>query len=207
MSFPGQLCQPWWSCAYKWDLDHLRRFSRHCCLAAWVFLAFVCMSGGPWCSSGLGVSFPLTGSEQSRSSFIVWTEAQGNPREEACEQWDSLPLQSPVTNTCLLVFSHVYQRASWGPVECLIISTGFSSFLSSVDSINLQKSGLLEEEEWRGEASFGLVLTVGVVFSKFWTGHLLFQLVGVASSAVHFPLTSVLSGFSNYFKVFQVRFS
>ena len=170
-----------------WEIDHLRRFSWHCCLAAWVSLAFACMSGGPWYSSILGVLFPLTRSEQSRSSFIVWTVSQRNPREEACEQWDSLPLQSPVTDTCLLMLSHVYQRASWGPVECLIISTGFSPFLSRVDSVNLQKSGLLEEEEWPGEASFGLVLTVGVVFSTFWAGLLLFQLVGMASSAVHFP--------------------
>ena len=188
MSFPGQLlCQPWWSCAYRWEIDHLRRFSWHCCLAAWVSLAFVCMSGGPWYSSRLGVLFPLTRSEQSRSSFTVWTVSRRNPREEACEQWDSLPLQSLVTDTCLLMLSHVYQRASWGPVECLIISMGFSPFLSCVDSVNLQKSGLLEEEEWPGEASFGLVLTVGVVFSTFWAGRLLFQLVGMASSAVHFP--------------------
>ena len=188
MSFPGQLlCQPWWSCAYRWEIDHLRRFSWHCCLAAWVSLAFVCMSGGPWYSSRLGVLFPLTRSEQSRSSFTVWTVSRRNPREEACEQWDSLPLQSLVTDTCLLMLSHIYQRASWGPVECLIISTGFSPFLSCVDSVNLQKSGLLEEEEWPGEASFGLVLTVGVVFSTFWAGRLLFQLVGMASSAVHFP--------------------
>lgn len=139
------------------ELDHLRRFSWHCCWAASVFLAFVCMSGGPWCSSRLRVSFPLTESEQSRSSFIVLIESQRNPREEACEQWNSLPLQLLVTDTCLLMFLHVYQRASWGPVECLIIPTGFSSFLSNVDSISLQKSGLLEEEEWPGEASSGLV--------------------------------------------------
>lgn len=203
MSFPGQLlCQPWWSCAYRWEIDHLRRFSWHCCLAAWVSLAFVCMSGGPWYSSRLGVLFPLTRSEQSRSSFTVWTVSRRNPREEACEQWDSLPLQSLVTDTCLLMLSHVYQRASWGPVECLIISTGFSPFLSCVDSVNLQKSGLLEEEEWPGEASFGLVLTVGVVFSTFWAV--------VCSSSwlawLHLQFIS-LQVFSNYLNIFQVKFS